>query len=370
MTRTLCYFRTHFDDAANQGVANKCRAIARAMPGGADVLSFESSGLCRNDRVVLPFSAPKHSVRHLLLYYFKSDAYVARTIDFSQYDTFFVRHMPTHPRFVHLLAFAKRQNPNLRIIIEMPTWPYDAEQKGWKARLVGGIDRPYRQKMAQYVDLFLHYGQQTAILGRPAVGITNGIDLERVPFVEKLYAPERDGSLQLLAVGNWSHWHGLDRLLQGMADYQANGTSKVIKLVVVGGGSALPELKKRTTSLNLQEFVRFEPPASDKALDTYFATADIGIGSLGLHRIGLEQAAPLKHREYCARGIPFVFSGIDPDFQPDFPFCMTFPPDDSPIDMQRLVDWVLPDHSASTMRAYAEAKLSWRAKLGWVMRQV
>ncbi len=367
MPRTLCYFRTHFDDAANQGVVNKCRAIARAMPVGADVLAFESRGLCMNDKVVLPFTAPKHTAQHLLLYYFKSDAFVARAIDFGQYDTFFVRHMPAHPRFVRLLAHAKRQNPNLRIMVEMPTWPYDAEQKGWKARLIGRIDRVFRGKMARHVDVFVHYGGQTEILGLPAVGITNGIEVECIPFMEKRSTIVGAGPLQLLAVGNWSHWHGLDRLLKGMAAYQEKGGQKTVRLTIVGGGSALPELKKLAISLGIQEVVRFEPPASGTALDVYFATADIAIGSLGLHRIGLAQAAPLKHREYCARGIPFAFSGTDLDFPPELPFWITFPPNDVPIDVQRLVGWVLPESTPREMRAYAEARLSWRAKIERVL---
>jgi glycosyltransferase involved in cell wall biosynthesis len=363
MASTLCYFRTHIDDASNQGVVSKCKAIARAIPGGADSVFFTGKGLLFNDKLALPFDAPKHSWGHRKLYFLKCDTYLIRSIDFGQYHTFLVRHMPAHPRFVRLLAHAKRQNPRLRIVVEMPTWPYEGEQKGVVARLMGVFDRFFQKKMARYVDQFIYNGQPTEqILGRPALHLPNGIDVASVPFKGNEKRPQN--GLRLIAVGSWSDWHGLDRLLFGMCLLMQNDDN--ISVVVVGDGPALAQLKAWTKVLFLEQHVRFVPPTSGAELDALFAQADIAIGSLGLHRIGLDWAAPLKHREYCARGIPFVFSGNDADFGDDCPFVLRFSPDDVPLDISRLLKWEMPDDVAIAMRAYAEEKLDWSVKLAKV----
>ena len=43
------------------------------------------------------------------------------------------------------------------------------------------------------------------------------------------------------------------------------------------------------------------------------AGADAAISSLGLHRIGLEEASPLKSRECLALGLPLVLAYVDTD---------------------------------------------------------
>lgn len=55
-------------------------------------------------------------------------------------------------------------------------------------------------------------------------------------------------------------------------------------------------------------------PRSGAALDAEFEWCDMGIASLGRHRNGITGIKTLKNREYAARGIPFVYSERDSDF--------------------------------------------------------
>jgi hypothetical protein len=43
------------------------------------------------------------------------------------------------------------------------------------------------------------------------------------------------------------------------------------------------------------------------------ARADVGIGTLALHRKQLHEASPLKVREYLAVGLPVLYAYEDPD---------------------------------------------------------
>lgn len=366
MPKTLFYFRTHFDDAANLGVVNKCRAIANAVPGGGDMVYFTRSGLCFNDTVIKPFPHQKRSARHFWLYYAVADRFLAQFIPFDQYDTFYIRHLPAHPLFIYLLHVAKKRHPHLRIIVEFPTWPYDAEMKGWKQRPIAWLDRLWRGKMSAYVDFYCHFGVETEILGQRAVPLCNGIEVARTPV--RAVVPVKDaGRLRLLAIGTWSTWHGLDRLINGLVHYQATAPECRVEITIAGEGPAVNGLKNLVVTQALEHLVRFLPPVSGTALDTLFEGADMAVGSLALHRIGLNTASPLKHREYGARGIPFLFSGHDGDFSADLPFVFICPPDESPVDMAALVGFfhqhINPEETRVIMRTFAENNLDWRSKM-------
>ena len=60
--------------------------------------------------------------------------------------------------------------------------------------------------------------------------------------------------------------------------------------------------------------------------------ADIALGTMALHRTGLNEAAPLKDREYLAYGIPVVTSYPDPDFTDDDDYILRLPNEASNLD--------------------------------------
>lgn len=98
-----------------------------------------------------------------------------------------------------------------------------------------------------------------------------------------------------------------------------------MKFTIIGGSddSTLDELCQLVKKLQLDEYVSFAGNVLYEQLDGYFQTADIGIGSLGHHRSGITSLASLKNREYAARGIPFIYSEFDADFD-DKPFVLKF----------------------------------------------
>jgi len=197
---------------------------------------------------------------------------------------------------------------------------------------------------------------------KPHLTIGNGFAVQSVPVRQAPYP--NDDSLHLLCVANVSRWHGLDRLLQGLATYSR--TPKVI-LHIAGDGAELPHLQQLTDELGIGDRVIFHGFTAGKALDALFDQCHIAVGSLGIHRIGLKEASILKAREYCARGIPFIYGIADPDFPPDFPYILHVPADESPIDIEQVLAFAKevyadPDHPQK-MRRYAEEHLDWSVKM-------
>ena len=97
-------------------------------------------------------------------------------------------------------------------------------------------------------------------------------------------------------------------------------------------------------------------------LDAVFDQCVFAIGSLGRHRSGITDIKTLKNREYAARGIPFIYSENDSDFDHQ-PYILKAPADESPISIRQILDFI--DHqplSPSTIRSSVE-HLSWKNQM-------
>lgn len=197
---------------------------------------------------------------------------------------------------------------------------------------------------------------------KPHITIGNGIDTNSIP-VRTL--PEYSSSnIEILCVANVFFWHGYDRLIRGLAQYEFPAK---IKIYIVGYGKELIILKKLVEHFNLKDQVIFEGFMTGDALNAFFNSCHIAVGSLGIHRKGLTQTSELKAREYCARGIPYVIACGDPDFPDDFPWILRVPADESPIDIEEVIKFAQrvytdPDHPQK-MRAYAVEHLDWLVKM-------
>lgn len=196
----------------------------------------------------------------------------------------------------------------------------------------------------------------------PHTTVPNGFDVHSVRLRT---APSGDhGELHILFVGNVSRWHGLDRIIRGIADYR--GTTDV-HLHVVGNGDELSNVQELKRAVAPEANIYFHDIYVGQQLDAAFDECHIAIGSLGVHRNGMRQASSLKVREYCSRGIPFILSNLDPDFPETFEYCLQVEPTDAPIDMEEVVSFARkmctdPEHPRM-MRSYAERNLDWSVKV-------
>ena len=99
-----------------------------------------------------------------------------------------------------------------------------------------------------------------------------------------------------------------------------------------------------------------------------FNKADIAVGSLGCHRILINNIRSLKNREYCARGIPFFYSDIDDDFE-DKDFILKFPANDDAINIDIIINFLTSNKfDAIRIRNYAVENLTWERQFDKVLK--
>jgi glycosyltransferase involved in cell wall biosynthesis len=212
-------------------------------------------------------------------------------------------------------------------------------------------------------DEITHYQlRRSGNLNKPHITIGNGFDVDSVPIRRP---PPYDGlHFDMVCVATVSLWHGIDRLIQGIAQYKGQLN---IRLHIVGTGPELRNLENLIRTLNIKDHIIFHGFVKGDDLNRIFDQCHIAVGSLGIHRIGLSQLSILKAREYCARGIPYISACSDPDFPEDFFYILRVPSDESPIDMDQVILFLtricqVSDH-AQTMREYASKNLDWSIKM-------
>lgn len=192
---------------------------------------------------------------------------------------------------------------------------------------------------------------------------TNCIRVKDISYKENTFSDKN--VISLIAVANIANWHGYDRILKGLASYKPK-FSRDFVIEIVGDGVEKNKLEKLVSTLSLNEKVTFHGFQKGKELEKLYDDADIGIGSLAIHRKGLEYASELKLREYGAIGLPMILAAQDPVFNEKLMFVHKVPLSEKCIDFYKLNKWVddliLNKASSKEIRDYTQASADFAFK--------
>ncbi len=276
----------------------------------------------------------------------------------------------TNPVLLHFLKKIRRSN--IKTIMEIPTYPYDQEYQNVPVsdRIRFCMDKLFRKRMSRYISHIVTFSNEKYIFGIPTINISNGVDFDLIKLKTKVNA--NPTLLHLIGVAEIHFWHGFDRVLEGMAVYYKEHHSIIVTFDIIGDGvpDEIAKLKAITSVNQLGSYVRFHGSKSGKELDQLFEEADMGIASLGRHRSNIKFIKPLKNREYAARGIPFVYSEIDDDFE-EMPYIMKAPASDSPLNIEDVVKFFYSNKfEPFEIRKTIEEKLSWKVQMKKVIDTV
>jgi glycosyltransferase involved in cell wall biosynthesis len=130
--------------------------------------------------------------------------------------------------------------------------------------------------------------------------VTNGIELAAYPSLPAVEGP----APRLAFVGTADQpWHGVDKLVE----LAARRPDWRFDIVGLGADTALLAPGPRPPN------VTWHGALERARVVEVLATADIGVGTLALHRKAMTEACPLKVREYLAVGLPILYGYADPD---------------------------------------------------------
>ena len=251
----------------------------------------------------------------------------------DDYEFIYIRKTLLDSFQVRCLRDIKNNHPNIKIIVEIPTYPYDHEIR-LSQRFALRNDKRVRYSLNGVVDRFVTYSKDKEIFGIPTIAISNGINFQNVPIRK----PKEHKGINVIAVALFEFWHGYDRFLDGMIKQKDMVIKYNINFYLAGKGRILTSYKDKVEKNGLNKYVHFCGELRNQKLDDLYDIADIALDCMGRHRVGLYYNSSLKGKEYCAHGVPII-SGIETDLDHiiDFPYYMRVPADDTVIDMNDVV---------------------------------
>lgn len=290
-------------------------------------------------------------------------------------DLFYVRSFHNANPFTVRL-FRRLKKANIKIVMEIPTYPYDSEYVGfpWKVRLGLCIDRLFRKQLASRTDAIITYSDYKEIFGKHTIQISNGVDFNAIPLISYHHLSDE---IHLIGVAEVHYWHGYDRLIHGLGEYYQNSHPIPVYFHIVGGigpsemynSRHAPGFHELITKYHIENYVIFHGQKMGEELDRLFNFSDFAIGSLARHRSHIDKIKTLKNREYAARGIPFIYSESDDDFD-RMPYILKAPADESAIDIPRIIDFL----KHTTMRPdeirQSISHLSWKEQMDQVLKKL
>lgn len=256
--------------------------------------------------------------------------------NFNKYHYIYIRKSKVDYRFITYLKKIKQVNPSIKILMELPTFPYDKEENINILNLPIIIkDRFSREKLNKYVDKIITYSNDDEIFGIPTIKVSNVIDFSKITQKKHF---ENNKAINLIAVANFSFWHGYDRVIEGMKKYYESNNKIKIALHLVGNGKELEKYKDLVSKYNLTKQVTFYGKKEGEELEEIYNFSHIALDAMGRHRVGVKYNSTLKGKEYGAKGLPIV-SGVETELDDfvKFKYYLRIPANDSPVNMKRII---------------------------------
>lgn len=371
--RGLLFYPLFMDVDPDISINKKCKEIIEGFRKieqiQLDIIRLSSKCCYFNDEVIAHFPAN----RLKRWWFINTTLYevIWRRIAKETYSFGWIRAPFLTSAFIRFLRRLKTSDQNVRIALEYGSYPYFKECSGTK-KVLYSCDVLNSPKLRSTVDKIITYCEQDVIYRVPTIKLSNGIAVNPIPLTPS--APSSRRKLRFISVSGLFYWHGIDRFIRGMKDYQDHNPVYSVEFYIVGLGVEHDRLQELVNSLGLQDLVVFTGLKTGKDLDLLFQKADIGVGTLGMHRKNLTADSSLKNREYAARGLPFILATADKDFPPDLPFVQYIPGDESAVDLQQVIAFyerlrTLPDYAAG-FRSYAEKNLDWSTKIHQVLDEL
>lgn len=270
------------------------------------------------------------------------------------------------------IRMARKMNmANIRIVMEIPTYPYDHEDNLILKKIELFIDRCFRKKLAKQLYKIITFTDYKQIFGIDTIRISNGIDFSHIKL--KQHRNDTSHELHLIGVAEIHLYHGFDRLILGLQNYYASNPEYKVYFHLVGNFFGKQEEKSILSLLQqnskLSQYVVLYGAKHGDELDSLFEKADMGIGSLARHRSGISDIKTLKNREYAARGLSFIYSENDSDFEQK-PYIYKVPADESPIDIPQVIHFFQKQKLTPLEIRNSILSLSWEEQMQQVINQV
>lgn len=287
----------------NSGVAKKIIDQAKEwVKFGHDVsiLSLETlSFFDLQQRVIKTdgsFSIKKKGQLFTFLRLFYSSYKLKNVLKKQNFDIVYMRYRLYMPFFYS--AFN-----NEKIIVEINS--DDEIEYKMRSKLLSFYNQFFKKKQIDAISAFVCVSNELERLyakyNKKSIVIANGTKVLEYEFIEKT----NNLKPQIFFVGKPGHkWHGIDKII-----YLSTQLKKIDFHIIGEEGE------------NSENLIFYGYCNHDKVV-SLLKNADVALSTLSLHEKNMEEASPLKSRQYLSMGIPIIYAYEDTDIIGDFSFCL------------------------------------------------
>lgn len=312
--------------AAPSGVDRKVTAQIRALNDAGLTCRQLYGTECTAGRLWKAIWArlPLAGYRHGVLEHYREE--------FDGADFFYIRRVYFSFARLRTIREIRRRNPQAKILFEIPTYPFRKElTTRWFDYPLWWKEAVWMPQLRRYVDRIVTVSDDETIFGVPTIRMVNGIDLRTIRPIDP--APE-DGAVHIAAVARVTRWHGYDRFLRGMADYYAQGGARRVVLHLVADGPLAGELAAAVDRYGVADHVLLHGYRTGAELDAIYDRCHLGLVSLATQDKDVHVHSTLKSREYLAKGLPTMATGMTDVFVgTDYPYNLRLPSGAQSVDI-------------------------------------
>lgn len=249
------------------------------------------------------------------------------------YDHVYIRKMSVDLVFLLALKNARKKKPEMKIMLEIPTYPYDGERKRWIDKFQLLSDKFVRKFLKKYVDVILTYSDDKEIFNIPTINLSNAANTKL-----RKKKPTNSNAINIIAVANFDFWHGYDRFIRGLKKYYENKGTRKIVLHLVGAGREIEYYKELSANLIKTGNVVFHGVKFGEDLEKLYDIAEIGLDAMGRHRSDVFYNSSLKGKEYGRVGLPII-SGVktELDYDDEFKYYFRVPASEDDINISNVI---------------------------------
>lgn len=258
-------------------------------------------------------------------------------------DFVYLRRVEADRKYIDFIKRIKEVYPNCKVLIEIPTYPYEKEYL-WSIDVIFLVkDLYYRNKLRKYVDRIVTYSMDEKMWGVPTIRTQNGIELDKVAIMGvRNYSPNE---IHLIGVALLQKHHGYERIIQGIGEYyqkvrNENLEGRNIYFHVVGDGPERRKYEELAKKLHVENKIIFHGILQGEELDKIFDMCDMALSVFGMYKQNSNYTSPIKTMEYLAKGIPIISGCPESAFRLERPrFFLEYPNDGSSIDVESIIEF-------------------------------
>lgn len=244
---------------------------------------------------------------------FYNSFFLTRLLQNIDFDIIYMRYRLYMPFFTKIV----KEN---KVVMEINS--DDTREYALHSKLTHYYNKYSRDFLLKYIDGHVSVSEELKdrfrYLNKSIEVIGNGIDITKYSI-----ALEYDEKPILVFIGTPNQlWHGLDKIVQMAEDL------KDYQFYIIG--------TKGDDTFNVKYFGYL----SQEEVTDIIKKCDVGIGTLSLYKKGLNEASPLKTRQYLACGLPIIYAYEDTDLKGEQSFALRLENSENNLEYNKIKEFV------------------------------